>query len=727
MATVGTSVIRPDALSKTMGTAVFARDLSVPGMLHMKLVFAGRPHARIVRVDATRALACPGVQAVFTAADVPHNLYGLMIPDQPVFCYDVVRFVGDRVAAVVAETREQAEAASREVIVEYEDLPVLASPEEALRPGAPVLHAEHPDNILRTIRLRRGDVDAAMAAADVVVDRTYYTSYQEHAFMEPEAGLGYIDEQGRVTVHGAGQNAHDDQRQIAEALCLPLEQVRIIYGPIGGAFGGREDISVQLVLALAAWRLRRPVKIEWTRSESIRSHHKRHPIWLHYKWGARRDGTLVAAEMDITSDAGAYASTSTSVIENFLFAATGPYNIPNVRIDGRTVYTNNISTGALRGFGAPQAAFASELQMAHLAEALGIDPVTIRLRNCLRQGDQLATGSPAPVGGDLPELIEACARAGGAVETAGGWVLPALVASPTAQAVGKRRGFGFAISMKNAGFSFGFPEGSIARVVLRGGSTIETAEVHTAAAEVGQGTHSVLAQLAAERLGIPIERVVVVASDTANIGDAGPASASRLTFFAGNAVIGAADRALARWHDEDRPAVAEYRYNAPTTIPFDPETGASAFGSVSFSYAAQAVEVEVDTATGIVRLDRVVAVQDPGRAVNPQQVQAQIEGGVVQAQGWALMENLVTEGGRVLTDTLSTYLIPTTRDIPASVETHLLERPDPEGPLGVRGVGEAPFGPLAPAIVCAVRDATGVWFDRIPLTPEVVWQGLRGR
>jgi CO/xanthine dehydrogenase Mo-binding subunit len=727
MPTVGKSVVRLDAQSKVTGTAVYARDLSVPGMLYMKLVFAGRPHARILRVDTARALACPGVHGVFTARDVPYNRYGLLIPDQPVFCDEVVRFVGDRVAAVVAETREQAEAAAREVIVEYEDLPIVASPEEALLPGAPILHPEHPDNILRTIRLRRGDVKAAMAAADVVVDRTYYTSYQEHAFMEPEAGLGYLDEQGRVTVHGAGQNAHDDQNQIAAALCLPLNQVRVFYGPIGGAFGGREDISVQLVLALAAWRLGRPVKIEWTRSESIKSHHKRHPAWLHYKWGATRDGRLVAAEMDITTDAGAYASTSTSVLENFLFAATGPYRIPNVRIDGRTVYTNNVSAGAVRGFGAPQAVFASELQMAHLAEALAIDPVTIRLRNCLREGDTLATGSPAPAGGDLPEIIEACARAAGALETAEGYQLPTLAASPADHALGKRRGFGLAISMKNAGFSFGFPEGSTARVVLCGGAAIETAEIHTAAAEVGQGVHSVLAQIAAERLEIPIERVTVVVSDTVSIADAGPASASRLTFFAGNAVIGAADRALARWRDEDRPAVGEYRYDAPTTFPFDPETGKTPFGSVSFSYAAQAVEVEVDTATGTVRLDRVIAVQDPGRAVNPQQVEAQIEGGVVQAQGWALMENFVTDRGRVLTDTLSTYLIPTAVDVPASVETHLLERPDPEGPLGVRGVGEAPFGPLAPAIACAVRDATGVWFDRIPLTPEAVWRGLHGR
>ena len=428
--------------------------------------------------------------------------------------------------------------------------------------------------------------------------------------------------------------------------------------------------------------------------------------------------------MDIESDAGAYASTSTSVLDNFLFAATGPYNIPNVCVDGRAVYTNNIPTGALRGFGVPQAAFASELQMAHLAEALGIDPVTIRLRNCLRDGDLLATGSPAPGGVSVAELLEVCAREAGAIELPTGWRLPDVKQGGSLPHA-KKRGLGLAVSMKNAGFSFGFPEGSTARVALYGDTAIERAEVHTAAAEVGQGTHSALAQLAAERLGIPMERVSVVASDTADIGDAGPASASRLTFFAGNAVIAAADRALARWRDEDRPAVAEHHYRAPPTTPFDPETGASV-NSVSFSYAAQAVEVEVDTETGLVRLERVVAVQDPGRAVNPQQVEGQIEGAVVQAQGWAVMENFITEGGRVLTDRLSTYLIPTVLDVPASVECHLLEKPDPEGPFGVRGVGEAPFGPLAPAIVCAVRDATGVWFDRLPLTPEAVWRGLLG-
>ena len=514
------------------------------------------------------------MHAIFTARDVPHNRYGLLIPDQPVFCDEVVRFVGDRVAAVVAETPEQAAAAAARVEVRYEDLPVVADPAQALQPGAPCLHPEHPDNVLSTIRLRRGDTVAALAAADVVVERIYRTSAQEQAFLEPEAGLGYIDAQGRVTVQTAGQCAHDDQRQIAEALGLPLAQVRVIYGPIGGAFGGREDVSVQIVLALAALRLGHPVKIAWDRTESITGHVKRHPMTLHYKWGARRDGKIIAAEMDIVSDAGAYASTSSSVLENFLFCATGPYDIPHVRVDGRAVYTNNVPSGAMRGFGAPQATFASELQIAHLAEALGIDPLTLRLRNCLRDGALLSTRSPVPGGVSLPELIETCARAAGATETADGWRLP-NVGQVGNQRCSKRRGWGLAVSMKNAGFSFGFPEGSTARVALYGDTEIARAEVHTAAPEVGQGAHSALAQLAAERLGIPLERVTVTA-DTADIGDSGPASASRLTFFAGNAVVAAADLALARWRDEDRPAVAEYRYEAPPTTPSIPRRAPAA-------------------------------------------------------------------------------------------------------------------------------------------------------
>lgn len=719
MEIVGQSVNRKDAFEKVTGQAKYASDLSMAGMLHMKLVLAERPHARIRSIDTFEAKKQPGVVAVFTALDVPVNHYGILVADQPVLCEDVIRYVADPVAAVVAKTPEQAAHAAKLVTVIYQDLPVVDNPLQAMQPGAPLVHKDHPGNIAHTIRLRLGDVKAGLAQADVVVEREYRTPRQEHAFLEPEAGLGYIDEQGRVTVVTAGQSVHDDQRQIAEVLDLPLERVRVVYGPIGGAFGGREDVSVQILLALAAWKLQRPVKIFWSRRESILGHVKRHAMILRYKWGARRDGKLVAAQIEVISDAGAYMSTSGSVLDNYLFGAIGPYEIPNVHLDAKAIYTNNIPGGAFRGFGFPQSAFAAELQIAHLAEELGIDPITMRLRNCLRDDSHFSTQSPVPGGVSLPQLIEACAREAGAVETEQGWQMPSL-----ADQANKKRGLGLAVGMKNSGFSFGFPEGSEARVILHGDTTIEQAELHTAATEYGQGSHTVLAQIAAETLGIPSEQIKMVTSDTAVIGDSGPASASRLTLFAGNAVRQAAELALRKWQSEERPAVGECRWNAPPTTAPDPETGAC-INSISFSYGAQMAEVEVDLETGQISLLRVIAVHDPGRAVNPQQVLGQIEGGVIQAQGWALIEDFVTEGGYVLTDRLSTYLIPTVLDIPADMRSVLIEKNDPIGPFGVRGVGEIPFIPLAPAIVCAVHDALGVWFDSIPLKPERVLLHLK--
>ncbi|HMR64724.1 MAG TPA: molybdopterin-dependent oxidoreductase, partial [Anaerolineae bacterium] len=364
MQVVGQSVMRKDALAKVLGQAKFASDLSLPGMLHLKLVPAERPHARITGIDIAAAKRQPGVVAVFTAADVPVNRFGLLVADQPVLADEVVRFVGDKVAAVVAETLAQAVRAAGMIQVTSQDLPVLAEPMAAMQPGMPLIHPGHPGNIAHTVRLRRGNIEAGFAQAEVVIEREYRTPRQEHAFLEPEAGLAYIDEVGRVTVVTAGQSVHDDQRQVATALDLPLEQVRIVYGPIGGAFGGREDISVQILLALAAWKLQRPVKISWSRRESILGHVKRHAMILRHKWGARRDGRLVAAKIEVISDAGAYLSTSSSVLDNFLFTAIGPYQIPNVHLDGQAVYTNNVPGGAFRGFGSPQSAFAAELQMA---------------------------------------------------------------------------------------------------------------------------------------------------------------------------------------------------------------------------------------------------------------------------------------------------------------------------------------------------------------------------
>lgn len=712
---VGQTVTRRDSWAKVTGEARYSADIDVPGMLYMKIVFAGRPHALIRQLDTAAAKAQPGVVDVLTAADVPVNVRGLIRPDQQVFCDKKVRFEGDQVCAVVAETAEAAAAAARLVRIAYEDLPVLATPAEAMRAGAPRLHDEQPGNICHRIHLRKGDPDAALAEADIVISGEFNTPMQEHAYLEPESGLGYIDEEGRITVRTSGQATHDDQRQIAAALDLPEDRTRVIYGAIGGAFGGREDTSVQVALAVAVWKLRRPVKIVWSREESILGHGKRHAYTIRHTWGARRDGTLLAAKVDILSDAGAYNYTSSEVLANFLYSAIGAYQFPHVSIDGLTVYTNNIPGCAFRGFGSPQSTFASELMMGHLAEETGIDPVTIRLRNCVRNGATLSTGAPIAGYVTLPELIEACATKAGAIQEDGRWRLP----EPAAAAPGKRRGFGIATGMKNSGFGWGIPEGSYARVVVYGREKIERVEVYTAASDVGQGAHSALAQIAAEALGVPLELVTMIVSDTASAGNAGPCSASRMTIWGGSAVRAAAAEALAHWQNEERPANGGGWWDAPQTTPLLAEREAN-MNFVSYAYGAHAAEVEVDIETGEIEVIRLVAAHDPGRAVNPQQVRGQLQGGLVQALGWALTENFVTRDGRILTDRLSTYLIPTIADVTAAVEYVMLERPDDVSAYGVRGVGEISMILPAPAIAAAVHDATGVWFDRLPLTPEAV-------
>ncbi|MDR3573246.1 MAG: molybdopterin-dependent oxidoreductase [Anaerolineaceae bacterium] len=716
---VGQPIQRIDALDKVIGKAVYAFDQMMPGMLHMKLVYAGRPHAKILAIDTAQARCFPGVAGVFTAADVPLNQYGIIVADRPVLCGDKVCHFGDQVAAVVADTYENASTAAGLIKVIYEDLPVIDDPEEALRPGAPRIHADYPNNIAHSYTMQFGDIEAAFARSDVIVSNEYRTPMQEHIFMEMEAGLGYIDDDRRVTLITAGQDVHEDQRQIAAALGLPVEQVRVIYGPIGGSFGGREDLTMQTALALATWKLQRPIKLVWNRSESIRGHAKRHAMILRHKWGAQRDGTIVAARIEIISDAGAYCLSSSSVLDNFRFAATGPYQIPNISLDAKTVYTNNVPGGAFRGFGFPQVAFGAELQIAHLAEELDIDPITMRLKNCLRDESRLATQALIPGEVSLAKLLETCAREIGAVETQTGWQMPKIKSC----APGKRRGVGLALGMKNAGFSFGFPEGSEAKVVLEGGASIERAKLYTAAADVGQGAHTVLLQICAEALKIQLDKIQLISSDTAITAEAGPASASRLTLFAGNAVKGAAERALVEWENECRPATGSFRWNAPPTCVLEPVSGAYT-NSVSFMYAAHAVEIEVDVETGQITLPQVIAVHDTGKTVNPQQTLGQIEGGIVQAQGWSLLENFVTKGGRIYTDQLSTYLIPTVPDIPQRIKIILVENPDPVGPYGVRGIGEMPLVPLAPAIIAALRDAAGIWINRLPLTPEVVWQKI---
>ncbi|MGH2614882.1 MAG: xanthine dehydrogenase family protein molybdopterin-binding subunit, partial [Thermomicrobiales bacterium] len=395
-AVIGQAVPRHDAVGKVTGDTRYPGDLLEPGTLHMKVVYAGRPHARLVGIDASAALAVPGVVSVFTAADVPYNAFGLIDHDQPVLCGDRVRFAGDKVAVVVAESNDAAEAGARLVAVTSEDLPAVTDPRDALAPDAPLVHETRGTNLLLRLPIRKGDVDAGFAAADVVLEGEFATTWQEHAFLQPEAGIAYVDEKGRVVVETAGQWLHEDRKQIARMLGLPEDQVVIRYAAIGGAFGGREDLSVQHLLALAAWTLKRRVGIVWSREESILAHHKRHPFRIHCRWGATRDGKITAVQAELLADGGAYASTSAEVTKVATLFASGVYAIPNIAVEGKAVYTNNIPSGAFRGFGAPQGQFAAEIMVTRLAHALGMDPVELRRRNMVRPGDAMISLGDEP-------------------------------------------------------------------------------------------------------------------------------------------------------------------------------------------------------------------------------------------------------------------------------------------------------------------------------------------
>lgn len=734
MAELGISIPRIDAKSKVTGEALYPGDYNFENQLYMKILFAGVPHGIIKSVDISLAEKVPGVVAVFTAKDVPNNEYGLGSPDQPVLCgpgsnkpyADHVRFIGDQVALVVAESEKIAEEARKLIKIEYEYLPVISDVTEAIKDPQPIIHPDRGTNTFCHFKVRKGNSDSGFSSADVIVESTYKTPVQEHAFLQPEAGVSYYDDQGRITVIVGGQWIHEDQEQIAHALNLPLDAIRIIYPAIGGAFGGREDMSVQIVLALASMKLKdkgidRPVKIIWSREESMIGHHKRHPYIIKTRWGATKEGILTAAEVEILADGGAYIYTSPKVLGNATILCTGPYRIPNVKVDSYAVYTNNIPNGAFRGFGGPQAAFAAELQMAKLAEKLKIDPVELRMRNLIKEGEPTSLQSPLPAGITIEQVVTVCAEKAGWVRQADSQYQ--LGRQRNIEKSVEKKGIGFSCGFKNIGFSFGYQENCWASIELHGGAEIERVVLKHAGAEVGQGAHSAFVQMAAYGLNISPDNIELVASDTATSGNSGSVSASRMTFMAGGAIKGAAELALEKWKNEQRPAIAEYKYLAPKTTPFDPETGACE-PNFAYGYAAEVVECIVDIETGKVQIKNIICADDVGKAVNTQQVVGQIEGGIVQAAGYVLMEDFIQKGGKTLTDKLSTYLIPTVMDIPEKIDSIVLEYPDQVGTWGIRGVGEMPLLPLAPAIVCAVHDATGIWFDEFPLTAERVYLGL---
>jgi len=737
---VGSSPPRFDADAKTTGAATYPGDRAPANALVAKVVFTGQAHARLLKFDVTKAEAIDGVVTVVTSGDVPVNEYGLTKFDQPVFvgvantdnvaaATNVSRWEADHLCVIIAESDDAAARATAALEVEWEPL-ALVPDLAAARTNDVLVHPEDGTNTYYEMRLRQGEVDAAFETAAAIVEGTYKVPYQEHAYLQPEAATAWIDELGRVTVEVAGQWTHEDQHQIAHALGIDIDEVRVMYPAIGGAFGGREDMSLQIVLAVAARKvaalgLDRAVHCIWSREESIVGHHKRHRGEIWARLGADADGRLVAADVRIELDAGGYNCTSNKVLGNAHLSAVGPYHVPNVRVDSQVLYTTSPPGGAFRGFGGPQGAFAAEMQMNRLAEALGIDPVELRRKNLFDEGSIGVTGAELPAGVSAPQVVDACA-------TAAGFDAPLAPAEPwspfatlPADPAALRRGRGFAAGMKNVGFSFGFPERCEAEIHLHGeGDQPTSADLYHAGAEVGQGAHQAFLQLTAESTGVGLDQITGHFSDTANSGDSGSASASRLTFMAGNSIVDAAAAAAKSWVDGDRPAIGHVRYTPPPTEALDPETGQGQ-PNFSYGYMAQAVEVTVDVETGHIKVDRVVSTHDVGRSISPELVRGQIEGAIVQAHGYVLSENLQVVDGMISNPRFSSYLIPGIGDVPVAVDSVVLELADPLGPFGARGVAEMPFITYAPAVVAAVHDATGVWFNEFPLTPSRVLAGIR--
>ena len=724
---IGKPIERFDSHDKVTGKALFPGDINFPNQVFMRTLFSPSPHAIIRQIEFADAMRLPGVITVLTAGDVPLNEYGLVTNDQPVLCgpnstkaySDRTRFIGDQVALVIAEDNHIAKKAEQLIHIDYQSLDILTDTHQALMENAVIIHPDRGSNVLYAREIEFGNIGSAFSSTDIVIESVYQTPVQEHVFLQPEAGIAYIDGEDRITVITGGQWAHGDQRQIAHALQIPEEKVRVIYSKIGGAFGGKEDISVQISLALAIKRLdemgiRRPVKTIWSRKESIHGHSKRHPFTIHAKWGAKVNGKITAASMDILADAGAYASSTEAVLSVATNLAIGPYYIPNVRIHSRAVYTNNIPSGSFRGFGSPQVTFAAEIQINKLAHALDIDPVELRMRNLIKEGEMTPLGTALPRGISIERVLRACANRAGWNHTEKGWQLNKTPKGKRYTNGSLVKGIGIASGYK----SFGIPPDECwAEVEIYGEESIEKVIVRNAGADLGQGAHSVFRQFASTVLGVSDETIEVIESDTSKSENSGSSSASRITFMVGNAIIGAAESALKKWKAKERPAVGEFLYTAPKILS-DHEGHIKEHPNFGYGYVAQAVEVEIDRETGISRVLKVISANDVGRTINPLQVKGQIEGAVLQAVGYAKMENFRQENGEPLTNGLATYLVPTIMDIPDKLESIIIEEPDPNGPMGARGMGEMPFVPFAPAFTSAVHDAVGTWFDQIPLLPE---------
>ncbi len=746
--TIGTSPTRPDGIAKVQGAYAFSSDLSADGCLWGATFRSPHPHARIVSIDLSAAWKISGVQAIITAEDVPGQMtYGLISQDQPVFAADVVRYVGEPIAAVAADHPETCRRALDAIVVEYEVLAPLLDPEAAIDGGHPPIHPD--GNLIRHQRIVRGDTSVI---GDVVVEGTYEIGMQDQAFLGLEAALAIPDPGGKgVELHVATQWLHEDRHQIAACLGLPDDAVRLSLGGVGGAFGGREDISLQVHTCLLALRLGRPVRIAYSRAESFLGHVHRHPATIWMRHHATTTGEIVKIEARMVFDGGAYASTSSAVLINGITHTQGPYRCANAVVDGYAVRTNHLPCGAMRGFGVVQACFAHESQMDKLADACGIDPVEIRLLNAMRTGDELITGQPVLNVAPVEQCIRSTAALPMPPERDAETDLMTMPggAGRTADSGDIVRGVGWGVAMKNLMYSEGFDDYSTARCRLADG----VATLKFATAEVGQGFITIAGQIARSILGV--DEVVLDNIDT-QVGSAGSTSASRQTWMSGGAVDAAcrsvrellfAHVAAAHGLDPLRLAIDEtdvvdvvsgwrisvadatagieldetVEYRHPATEDLD-ENGQGNCHT-AFAFVAHRAVVDVDPELGLVKVVQIATAQDVGRALNPLSVTGQIEGGIAQGLGLAVMEEIIQIDGVIRNGNFTDYLLPTFLDMPDVVST-LIEIPDPHAPLGAKGVGEPPCISSTPAIVAAIRDAlrqvdgVGKPLDRVPVRPS---------
>jgi CO/xanthine dehydrogenase Mo-binding subunit len=731
-----------DFVEKVAGTLRYADDWTLPGMLHGVVVRAATPCGRIVRIDTSAAWAVPGVRAVLTAADIPHNVIleeasglGVDAIVQPVLAGDRVRYDGEPVAAIAAETPGAAAEAAALVEVEYEDEPGVFDPEEALGANAPRVHAG--GNRYVTWRASQGDVDAAMSAADLVVEETYQTQRVDHAYLEPEAGIGWIDSDGVLTLRVSTQ-VIEHARQIAEILEIPHSRVRVIAAYMGGGFGGKEDMTVEPYLAALVWKTRRAVRMVWSRQESLQARQKRHPFKMHYRTGVRADGRIVAQDIRILGDAGAYPLLSSRVLFAAAVNATGPYRVADARVESVAVFTNTVPTSAMRGFGAMQVVFAYESQMNRIAELLDLDPAEVRRRNFVVRGDRRVTGEELDTEPGVRECLDRVLAELGEPSTAG---------------PGKVVGRGFACSLQPYGRSVFFADRASCWIGLERDGTMV---VRAGVTDLGAGQAASLANIAGEVLGVSVDRTSVHIGDSALTPLTGGTFATRQLYMSGNAALKVA-RAL---RNKLAPVAAELlqcgveelefaenrvfagaergrsitmgeltrEAEARSVMPYAHETFEAETGKFnaetgrgrSFpdcTYGAHGVDVEVDVETGQIRILKYVACHDVGRAIDLQRVEGQIQGAVAQGVGYALSEDVELEDGVVSSTLFADYLIPSALELP-DIKAIGLELYPGKGPFGARGIGEPPIGPPAPALANALHDATGVWLRELPMTPE---------